>query len=100
VRNQALAKVTPCDDGGDNIFDAVDYANTLLDAHHAQGRRAVLLISETRDHGSETKPDVVIKELGRSNTVLDAVAFGPGRDELVDDLKHGGGGGILSLLVM
>jgi len=101
TRDAALNKLRPCeDDGGDDIFDAVDYANTLLDAHHAQGRRAVLLISETRDHGSETKPDLVIKELGRSNTVLDAVAFGAGRDEMVDDLKHGGGGGIFSLLVM
>jgi VWFA-related protein len=100
VRNQALAKLAPCDDGGDNIFDAVDYANTLMEAHHAQGRRAVLLISETRDHGSETKAETVIHELGRSNTVVDAVAFSPGRDEMVDDLHYGGGGGILSLLVM
>jgi len=100
VRDRALAKLTPCEDGGDNIFDAVDYANTLMEAHHATGRRAVLLISETRDHGSETKAETVIHELGKSNTVVDAVAFSPGRDEMVDDLHHGGGGGILSLLVM
>ncbi len=101
TRDAALNKLRPCDyDGGANIFDAVDYANTLLDAHKATGRRAVLLISETRDHGSETKPEAVIKELGRSNTVVDAVAFAPGRDEVVDDLKHGGGGGVFSLLIM
>jgi VWFA-related protein len=101
TRDRALNKLRPCDyDGGANIFDAVDYANTLLDAHKATGRRAVLLISETRDHGSETKPEAVIQELGRSNTVVDAVAFAPGRDEVVDDLKHGGGGGVMSLLFM
>ena len=106
LRDAALHKLVPCDyDNGANIFDAVDYANTLLEAHQSQtlfpnARRAVLLISETRDHGSETKPEVVIHELGRSNTVLDAVTFSPGRDEMVDDLQHGGGGGILSLLFM
>jgi VWFA-related protein len=101
VRNEALHKIAPCDyDAGDNIFDAVDYANTLLDAHHANGRRVVLLISETRERGSQAKAEDVIRELGRSNTVVDAVAFGPGKSEMVDDLKHGGGGGLLSLLVM
>jgi len=101
VRNRALDRIAPCDyDNGDTIYDAVEYANTVLDAHHAQGRRAVLLISETRDHGSETKPEVVIHELGRSNTVVDAVSFGPGKDDMLDDLKYGGGGGPLSLLIM
>ena len=101
TRDKALNKLRPCDyDGGATIFDAVDYANTLLEAHKATGRRAVLLISEPRDHGSETKPEAVIKELGRSNTVVDAVAFAPGRDEVVDDLKHGGGSGIMGLLFM
>jgi VWFA-related protein len=101
TRDMALNKLRPCDyDGGATIFDAVDYANTLLEAHKATGRRAVLLISETRDHGSETKPEAVIKELGRSNTVVDAVAFSPGRDEVVDDLKHGGGSGVMGLLFM
>jgi len=101
TRDRALNRLRPCDyDGGNTIFDAVDYANTLLEAHKATGRRAVLLISETRDHGSETKPEAVIKELGRSNTVVDAVAFSPGRDEVVDDLKHGGGSGVMGLLFM
>ena len=101
TRNVALHKIAPCDyDAGDNIFDAIDYANTLLDAHHANGRRVILLISETRERGSQMKAEDVIRELGRSNTVVDAVAFGPGKSEMVDDLKHGGGSGLLSLLVM
>jgi VWFA-related protein len=100
TRNRALSKIAPCDyDGGANIFDAVDYANTLLEAHKATGRRAVLLISETRDHGSETKAETVIEELGRSNTIVDAAAFSPERDEMASDLKYGGGGGIFSLLL-
>jgi VWFA-related protein len=106
VRDAAITRLRPCeDDGGANIFDAVDYANTLLEAHQAltkypNARRAVLLISETRDHGSETKPDAVIAELGRTNTVVDAVSFSPGRDEMVNDLKYGGGSGVMGLLFM
>jgi hypothetical protein len=90
TRDRALSKIRPCeDDGGANIFDAVDYANTLLEAHKAKGRRAVLLISETRDHGSETRAETVIRELGRSNTIVDAASFSPERDEMVDDLSGG-----------
>jgi VWFA-related protein len=100
TRNRALSRIAPCsDDGGANIFDAVDYANTILEAHKATGRRAVLLISETRDHGSETKPQTVIEELGRSNTIVDAASFAPERDEMVADLKYGGGGGLLPLVL-
>jgi VWFA-related protein len=100
TRDRALSKIRPCeDDGGANIFDAVDYANTLLEAHKAKGRRAVLLISETRDHGSETRAETVIRELGRSNTIVDAASFSPERDEMVDDLHYGGGGGLIPLLL-
>jgi VWFA-related protein len=99
ARDLALSRITPCNSDGDNIFDAVDYANTLLVAHHATGRRAILLISETRDHGSETKSETVIHELGRSNTIVDAMSFSPERDEMVDDLHYGGGAGPLALLL-
>jgi VWFA-related protein len=101
TRNRALSQLQPCDDSGDTIFDAVDYANTLLDAHHAKGRRAILLISETRDHGSEMKADVVIRELTQTNTVLDAVSFLPAKTELADAVRNPGtGSGVIGLLFM
>jgi len=90
ARDRALDKLAPCkDDDGDTIFDAVDYANTLLDSRHSPGRRVILLISETRDHGSETKPQDVIRALGRSNTVVDTVSFSPVKSQLVDEVEHG-----------
>lgn len=93
----------PCeDDGGASIFDAVDYAARLLETRDPHRRRAILLISETRDHGSELKPQAVIARLGRSNIVVDSVAFSPGRTEVVEDLKHsdGANGGLFGLILM
>jgi hypothetical protein len=92
AREKAIHRLGPCDDdNGVTTYDAVEYAQQVLEAHHAKGRRAILLISETRDHGSQTKAETVVEELGRSNIVLDALSFSPLRDETIDDdLKHGG----------
>src|SRR5665213_4171953 len=90
--HDVLTQYQPCnDDGGASIFDAVDYAARLLETRDPKRRRAILLISETRDHGSEVKPQAVIARLGRSNIVVDAVAFSPGRTEVLEDLKHSDG---------
>ena len=76
------------------------YANQLLDQRHDHLRRAILLLSETRDHGSKTDPKQLIAALGRTNTVVNAVSFSPGRDEVLDELKHGGGGGVVELFLL
>ncbi len=102
-RGTAFNKLEPCfDDPGAGIFEALAYANRLLDRDHATGRRMVLLISETRDHGSLAKPAGVIEALNRSNTTVDAVAFSPGRDAVVEDLKttDGATGSIFGLIGM
>lgn len=81
----------PCDDEKDaTTLDAVNRANVLLDQDPASkgNRRAILLIGETRDHGSKVSPATVIAGLGRTNTVLDAVSFDPGKDDLLG-LLHG-----------
>jgi VWFA-related protein len=96
----ALGKLEPCEDSDAATLDAVDYATRLLDARKNHYRHAILLISETRDHGSEKKPEKVIAALGRTNTVVDAVAFSPGRTEIINDLHYGGGSGPIGLLVM
>ena len=104
TRDSALSELAPCSDDEDTIFDALDYANTLLDSHHAPGRRVILLISETRDHGSETKPQDVIRALGRSNTVVDTVSFSPVKSQLIDEVEHGSPAGdsinLLPLVLM
>lgn len=97
---EALTQLEPCDDSKAATLDAVDYAAKMLEARHNHYRHAILLISETRDHGSQVKPEKVIAELGRTNTVVDSVAFGPGKTEILNDLRYGGGSGPLGLLVM
>ncbi len=101
-REAAFAKFEPCDDDpGVASLDAIAYANRLLDRHRASGRRAILLVSETRDHGSLAKPQAVIETLNRSNTVLDAVSFTPGREDLKEDLAKNDGatGGAVGLVL-
>ncbi|MEO8870313.1 MAG: VWA domain-containing protein, partial [Granulicella sp.] len=96
----ALTQLQPCDDSKAATLDAVAYATKMLEARQNHYRHAILLIGETRDHGSEAKPAQVIAELGRTNTVVDSVAFSPGKTEILSDLRYGGGSGPIGLLVM
>lgn len=102
-RNRALGELEPCPDDGDAAtLDALTFANGLFERANPPGRRVILLVSETRDHGSRMKPEAMIRALGRSNVVVNAVAFSPGRDAMVQDLKHqdGATGGIVGLVLM
>jgi VWFA-related protein len=65
-------------DHGAAILDAVAYSARLL-ARRSDGRKlVVLLISETRDHGSRfTKFDDVIRLIGENNISVFAVPFSP-----------------------
>lgn len=87
-RDGVLHNLQPCEDGQANIYDAVEYATQLLDRRKASGRRAILLISETRDHGSEAHAEKVVEELNRTNAVLDAVTFSPIKSQLVDEFSQ------------
>ncbi|HMF64149.1 MAG TPA: VWA domain-containing protein [Edaphobacter sp.] len=98
--SSAIGQVQPCDDSEAATFDAVAWASSLLDERKDHNRHAILLISETRDHGSQKKPADVIASLGRTNTVVDSVSFAPGKNEILSDLKFGGGSGPLGLLIM
>ncbi len=87
-RETAFAELQPCeDDPGDSILDAVAFANGLLDHRRAPGRRVILLVSETRDHGSKANPAAVIEALGSSNTVVESVAFSALRAEETERFK-------------
>ena len=100
VLSTGLAEIRPCDETHVRTFDAVAYANSLLDRRPTTMRHAILLLSETRDHGSHIDAKQLIATLGRSNTVVDAVSFSPGRDEVVEELKHGGGSGIIEIFLL
>jgi VWFA-related protein len=85
----ALSRLQRCGDFHAVTIDAVNYAIHLLKRRQNHYRRAVLLISETRDHGSHSQLHQVVAELGVSDTVIYSVAFSPTRDELRDLLRNG-----------
>jgi VWFA-related protein len=97
----AMAHMGPCDDDAAATRDAVSYASSILENRDSHNRHAVLLVGEARDHGSSVKEKDLIAQLGRSNTVVDAVAYSPGTNETMGDLKRfSGGRGPLGMLMM
>ncbi|WP_157178231.1 VWA domain-containing protein [Terriglobus roseus] len=97
----AMAQMGPCEDDEAATRDAVSYASSILENRDTHNRHAVLLVGEARDHGSSVKEKDLIAQLGRSNTVVDAVAYSPGTNETMSDLKHfSGGRGPIGSLIM
>ena len=99
-----LNQIQPCDDPDADHLDAVAYSNHLLNdlaaKQKGRNRQAILLIGETRDHGSHARPADVIAALANSNTVVDAVSYNPGKVEILNSLFHGQmGPGPLGLLI-
>ena len=82
-----LANLEP-GDGGAAVLDAIHDAVKLLDSTPQNRKRVLLLISETRDHGSQSATiDDVIKGIGNSNTMVYALAFSPSKSNLLDTLR-------------
>lgn len=75
-------------DGGAAILDAVSDSVKMLDGVPRNRKRVLLLISETRDHGSHSANiDDVIKAIGNSNTVVYTLAFSPSKSNVLDTLR-------------
>lgn len=72
----AFAKVRMRGHGG-RILDAVDAAIAELEAGNPKRRRVILLISEGRDHGSETPVEQVMERLQRANVTVYALLYSP-----------------------
>src|SRR6202041_614801 len=84
---EALKSLRP-GDGGAAILDAVDYSVKLLGKAPRERQRVLLLISETRDHGSQqVKVDDVVAEIGQSSTAVYALAFSPSRSNVLDTMR-------------
>jgi len=85
----ALSRLKSCgSDAQATTIDAAYYAIGLLKRRKNHYRRAILLISENRDHGSHSKLEDVVAELGFSDTVIYSVTFSPGRDNVIDAFRH------------
>ena len=71
-------------DGGAVILDAVNYSVNLLKNEPEDRLRILLLISETRDHGSHIKIEDAVSAIGQSNAVMYALAFSPALSNILD----------------
>jgi VWFA-related protein len=71
-------------DGGAAILDAVTYSVDLLKKEPEERLRVLLLISETRDHGSRAKIDSGVAAIGQANAVMYALAFSPALSNILD----------------
>ncbi len=86
--SSALHRLGP-GDGGAAIDDAVGYSLLLLARRPERNRRVLLIISETRDHGSRmaTVHDLLQRVAGTNITIY-SLSFSPAASELSRDL-HG-----------
>lgn len=83
----ALNSLQPGDEGA-AVLDAVNDSVKMLNGVPQDRKRVLLLISETRDHGSHSaKVEDVIKAIGDSNVVVYTLAFSPTKSNVLDTLK-------------
>ncbi len=78
-----LMNLQPGNEGA-GILDAIRYSVGLLQKEPDDRLRVLLLISETRDHGSHTKVEDAVAAIGQSNTLMYALAFSPGLSNILD----------------
>jgi len=73
------------DDNGDDgaaILDSLGFSVDLLRKQPAGYRRAILLVSESNDHGSKLRLDEALRAISDTNTVIYSISFSTARDEL------------------
>ncbi len=102
--NRQLRELQP-GDGGAAILDAVRFSVDLLEKQPQERRRILLLVSESRDHGSrKTQERDLVERIGISNTLVLSLTYSASRTEFLNDLKGGGDVGptmnLLSPLMM
>lgn len=78
-----LTNLQPGDNGA-AILDAVAYSIRLLRNEPEERQRVLLLISETRDHGSRLKIEDAVTAVGQANALMYALAFSPGVSNILD----------------
>lgn len=82
---EALAALQPGDQGA-AILDGLAFATAQLARQPARYRRAVLLLSETTDSGSQTSLDETLRAIDDTNTAIYSFAFSSTKTAL----KHEG----------
>jgi VWFA-related protein len=95
----AVYSIQPGDDGA-AISDSVWYAVDMLQDEPPQNQRVIVLLSETRDHGSRTPMTEVLRKIGRSDVIVYSLAFSAGRADLFDFSGAGDGPNLLAPVKM
>jgi hypothetical protein len=87
-------------DGGAAILDAVGYSVDLLEHRPPDHRRVLLLISESRDHGShKVNEQELVQRIGTSNTLVLSLTFSPTKAGFIEWGKGNPEGGASASLV-
>jgi VWFA-related protein len=81
-----LTNLQPGDNGA-AILDVIYYSVGLLKKEPDERLRVLLLISETRDHGSRTKIQDAVTAIGQANTLMYSLAFSPGVSNILDTAR-------------
>jgi VWFA-related protein len=98
----ALRDLEPGDKGA-AILDGLKFSVDLLRTQPPPWRRAILLISETVDHGSQTTMEDALRAIGDTNTAIYSVAFSSGKADAAHyadrelPIHSGGSAGGISL---
>jgi VWFA-related protein len=75
-------------DDGAAILDAVGYSVNLLEHQPPDHRRVLLLVSESRDHGSfRFGTQQLVERIGTSNTLVLSLVFSPPKSEMISWAK-------------
>jgi VWFA-related protein len=75
---ETLDNLEPGDKGA-TILDALRFSVDQLRKQPASYRRAILLISETSDHGSQATMDDALRAIGDTNTAIYSLGFSSGK---------------------
>jgi VWFA-related protein len=94
---QALIADNNGDDGAATL-DSLGFSVDLLRKQPIGYRRAILLISESNDHGSKVTLEEALRDISDTNTVIYSIGFSSGRDELKHESSKTFGQGNIPLL--
>lgn len=75
-------------DKGTAILDALNFSVDLLRKQPPNYRRAILLISETADHGSQATMDEALRAISDTNTAIYSLAFSTGKADAANYGYH------------
>lgn len=78
----------PMGDNGAAILDSLEFAVNLLRAEPAGYRRAILLISESADRGSQTTVEQAVRAITDTNTTIYAIGFSTAKSETAHYAHH------------